>query len=101
MPCGIDDSDAEALRARDASIYGQDSAVSDTDSGHKTSRAYKHVDRCAKDNNEAFSDVDFPINTGTGALANPELVASLDKIQPLWTTGFGYPMNHYLQFGDC
>ena len=27
MPCGIDDSDLEALRADDASFYGQDSAV--------------------------------------------------------------------------
>ena len=39
MPCGIDDSDLKALRADDASFYGQDSAVSDTDtsdSDHET-----------------------------------------------------------------
>ena len=36
MPCGIDDSDLEALRADDASFYGQDCAVSDTDSDHET-----------------------------------------------------------------
>ena len=99
MPCGIDDSDPEALRARDASIYGQHSAVSDTDSDHETSPAAKLVDRGGEDN-DVSSDVDFPINTGTGALANPELAAGLDKIQPLWTTGFGCPMNHHLQFGN-
>ena len=100
MPCGIDDSDLEALRADDASFYGQDSAVSDTDSDHETARAAKRVDRGGEDNDVVFSDVDFPINTGTGAAANPELAAVLDKIQALWTTGCGSAMNHYLQFGD-
>ena len=46
------------------------------------------------------SDVDFPINTGTGAAAHPDLAAVLDKIQALWTTGCGCAMNDYLQFGD-
>ena len=31
MPCGIDNSDLEALRADNASFYRQKSAVSDTD----------------------------------------------------------------------
>ena len=83
MPCGIDDSDLEALRADDASFYGQDSVVSDTDGDHETARAAKCVDRGGEDNDEVFSDVDFPINTGTGAAANPELAAVLDKIQAL------------------
>ena len=103
MPCGIDDSDLEALRADDASFYGQDSAVSDTDasdSDHETARAAKRVDRGVEENDEVFSDVDFPINTGTGAAAHPELAAVLDKIQALWTTGCGCAMNDYLQFGD-
>ena len=43
MPCGIDDSNLEALRADDAGFYGQDSAVSDTDSDHETARAAKRV----------------------------------------------------------
>ena len=70
MPCGIDDSDLEALRADDASIYGQDSAASDTDtssstsdSDHETAWAAKRVDRGVEENDEVFSDVDFPINT--------------------------------------
>ena len=42
----------------------------------------------------------FPINTGTGVAAHPELAAVLDKIQALWTTGCGCAMNDYLQFGD-
>ena len=63
-------------------------------------RAAKRVDRGGEDNDVVFSDVDFPINTGTGAAANPELAAVLDKIQALWTTGCGCAMNHYLQFGD-
>ena len=103
MPCGIDDSDLEALRADDASFYGQDSAVSDTDTSdrdHETARAAKRVDRGVEENDEVFSDVDFPINTGTGAAAHPELAAVLDKIQALWTTGCGCAMNDYLQFGD-
>ena len=37
MPCCIDDSDLEALRADDAGFYGQDSAVSDTDSDDRDS----------------------------------------------------------------
>ena len=94
------DSDLEALRADDASFYGQDSAMSDTDSDHETARAAKRVDHGGEDNDEVFSDVDFPINTGTGAAANPELAAVLDKIQALGTTGCGCAMNHYLQFGD-
>ena len=68
MPCGIDDSDLKALRADDAGFYGQDSAVSDTDtsdSDHETVRAAKRVDRRVEENDEVFSDVDFPINTGT------------------------------------
>ena len=99
MPCGIDDSDLEALRADDASFYGQDSAVSDTDtsdSDHETARAAKRVDRAVEENDEVFSDVDFPINTGTGAAAHPELAAVLDKIQALRTTGCGCAMNDYL-----
>ena len=105
MPCGIDDSDLEALRADDASFYGQDSAVSDTDSDtsdsdHETARAAKRVDRGLEENDEVFSDVDFPINTGTGAAAHPELAAVLDKVQALWTTGCGCAMNDYLQLGD-
>ena len=67
MPCGIDDSDLKALKADDASFYGQDSAVSDTDttsdSDHETARAAKRVDRGVEENDEVFSDVDFPINT--------------------------------------
>ena len=105
MPCGIDDSDLEALRADDASFYGQDSAVSDTDttsdSDHETARAAKRVDRGVQENDEVFSDVDFPINTWTGAAAHSELAAVLDKIQALWTTGCGCAMNDYLQFGVC
>ena len=103
MPCGIDDSDLKALRADDASFYRQDSAVSDTDtsdSDHETARAAKHVDRGVEENDEVFSDVDFPINPGTGAAAHPELAAVLDKIQALWTTSCGCAMNDYLQFGD-
>ena len=100
MPCGIDDSDLEALRADDTSFYGQYSAVSDTDSHHETAHVAKCVDCSGEDNGEVFSDVDFPINTGTGAAANPELAAVLDKIQALWTTGCGCATNHCLQFGD-
>ena len=83
MHCGIDDSNLEALRADDAGFYWQDSAVSDTDtsdSNHETVRAAKRVDRGVEENDEVFSDVDFPINTGTGAAAHPELTADLDKI---------------------
>ena len=101
VPCGIDDSDLKAPRADDASFYGQDSAVSDTDtsdSDHETALAAKRVDHGVEENDEVFSDVDFPINTGTGAAAHPELAAVLDKIQALWTTGCA--MNDYLQFGD-
>ena len=61
-PCGIDDSDLKALREDDASFYGQDSAVSDTDasdSDHETARAAKRVDRGFEENDEVFSDVDF------------------------------------------
>ena len=82
VPCGIDDSDLEALRADDASFYGQDSDVSDTDtsdSDHETARAAKRVDRGVEENDEVFSDVDFPITTGTGVAAHPELDAVLDK----------------------
>ena len=43
----------------------------------------------SQDDDEVFSDVDFPINPGTGAEANPELAAFLDKIQALRTTGCG------------
>ena len=103
MPCGINDSDLKALRADGASFYGQDSAVSDTDtcdSDHDTARAAKRVDRGVEKNDEVFSDVDFPINIGIGAAAHPELAAVLDKIQALWTTGCGCAMNDYLQFGD-
>ena len=100
MPCAIDDSGLEALRSDNASFYGQDSAVQDTDSGQETARAAKRVDRGGEDNDEVFSNVDFPINTGTGAAANPELAAVLDKIQALWTTGCGCAMNHNLQFED-
>ena len=71
-----------------------------SDSDHETARAAKRVDRGAEENDEVFSDVDFPINTGTGAAAHPELAAVLDKIQALWTTGCGCTMNNYLQFGD-
>ena len=95
MPCGIDDSDLKALRADDASFYRQDSAVPDTDtsdSDHETVRAAKHVDRGVEENDEVFSDVDFPINTGTGAAAHPELAAVLDKIQAPWTTSCGCAM---------
>ena len=78
MPCGIDDSDLKALRTDDAGFYGQDSAVSDTDtsdSDHETARAAKRVDRGIGENDEVFSDVDFPINTGTGAAAHLELAS--------------------------
>ena len=80
MPCVIDDSDPEALRAHDASFYRWDSAVSDTNTNRddETSRVAKRVDRCGDD---------FPTNTGTGAAAKPELAAVLDKIQALSTTG--------------
>ena len=71
-----------------------------SDSDHETVRAAKHVDRGVEENDEVFSDVDFPINTGTGATAHPELAAVLDKIQALWTTSCGCAMNDYLQFGD-
>ena len=91
MPCGIDDSDPEALGAHDASFNRQFSAVSDTDSDHETSRAAKRVDRGGDD---------FPTNTGTRAAAKPELAAVLDKIQALSTTGCSCAMNHYLEFGD-
>ena len=77
--------------------------MSDTDtsdSDHETARAAKHVDRGVEENDEVFSYVAFPINTGTGAAAYPELAAVLDKIQALWTTGCGCSMNDYLQFGD-
>ena len=103
LSCGIDDSDLKALRADDASFYGQDSAVSDTDtsdSDHETARAAKRVDRGVEENDEVFSDIDIPINTGTGAAAYPELAAVLDKIQALWATGCGFAMNDYLQFVD-
>ena len=103
MRCGIDDSNLEALRADDAGFYWQDSAVSDTgtsDSDHETVSAAKRVDRGVEENDEVFSDVDFPINTGTGAAAHPELTAVLDKIQAFWTTGCGCAMNDYLQFRD-
>ena len=63
-------------------------------------RAAKRVDRCVEENDDVFSDVDFPINTGTGAAAHPELAAVLDKIQALWTTSCGCAMNDYLKFGD-
>ena len=63
-------------------------------------RTAKRVDRGVEENDEVFSDVDFPINSGTGAAAHPELAAVLDKIQALWTTGCGCAMNDYLQFGD-
>ena len=105
MPCGIDHFDLESLelvRADDASLYGQGSAVSDTDNDHETAGAAKRVDRggeaSGEDKDEVFSDGDFPINTGTGAPANPELAALLDKIQALWTTGCA--TNHYLLSGD-
>ena len=94
------DSNLAALRADDASFYGQNSAVLDTDSDHETACPAKGVDRGGEDHDEVFSDVDFPINTGTGAAANPELAAVLGKIQALWTTGCGCAMNHHLQFGD-
>ena len=97
MRCGIDDSDLEALRADEASFYGQDSAVSDTDTSDsdlERASAAKRVDRGVEENHEI---VDFPINTGTGAAAHP---AVLDKIQALWTTGCGCAMSDYLQFGD-
>ena len=57
MPCGIDDSDLEALRADDASFYGQDCTVSDTDSDHETARAAKRVDRSGEDNDEIFLSI--------------------------------------------
>ena len=100
MPCGIDDSDLEALRADDASFYGQDSAASDTDSDQEPARAAKRVDHGGEDDDEVFSDVDVPINPGTGAAASPELAAVLDQIQALRTTGCGCATNHYLQFAD-
>ena len=59
MPCGIDDSDLEALRADDASFYGQDCAVSDTDSDHETARAAKRVDRSGEDNDEISATLIF------------------------------------------
>ena len=99
VPCGIDDSGLEALRADDASFYGQDSVVSDTDnsdSDHETARTAKRVDRGVEENDGVFSDVDFPFNTGTEAAAHPELAAVLDKIQATWTTGCGYALNDYL-----
>ena len=99
-PCGIDDSDPEALRAHDAIFYRQDSAVSDTDSDDETLRAGKRADRGCEDNDEVFSDVDFPTNTGTGSAVKPELATVLDKIQALLTTACSSAMNHYLQFGD-
>ena len=58
-PCGIDDSDLEALRADDASFYGQDCAVSDTDSDHETARAAKRVDRSGEDNDEISATLIF------------------------------------------
>ena len=80
--CGIDDSDPEALRADDASFYGQDRVVSDpgtSDSDHETACAAKRVDRGAEENDEVFSDVDFPINTGIGAAAHPELASRCSR----------------------
>ena len=53
VPCGIDDSDLEVLRADDSSFYGQDSAVSDidtSDSDHETARAAQRVDRGVEEN---------------------------------------------------
>ena len=99
MPCGNDDSGLEVLRADDASFYRQDSVVSDTDtsdSDHEPARTAKRVDRGFEETDGVFSDVDYPFNTGTGAAAHPELVAVLDKIQALWTTGCGCAMNDYL-----
>ena len=72
MPCGIDDSNLEAIRlvrADGASLYGQGSAVSDSDKDHETARAAKRVD-CGgevsgEDKDEVFSDGDFPVNTET------------------------------------
>ena len=92
MPCGIDDSGLEALRADDASFYGRDRVVSDpdtSDSDHEPARTAKRVDRGVEGNDGGFSDVDFPFNTGTAA-------AVLDKNQALWITGCGYAMNDYL-----
>ena len=103
MPCGIDDTGLEALRADDASFYGQDSVVSDTDTGdsdHEPARTAKRVDHVAEENDEVFTDVDFPFNTGTGDAAHPELAAVLDKIQALSTSSCDCAMNNYLQFGD-
>ena len=59
VPCGIDDSDLEALRADDASFYGQDCAVSDTDSDHETARAAKRVDRSGEGNDEISATLIF------------------------------------------
>ena len=59
MPCDIDDSDLEALRADDASFYGQDSAVSDTDSDHEIAHAAKRVDRGGEDNDEISATLIF------------------------------------------
>ena len=58
------------------------------------------VDRGVEENDKVFSDADFPINTGTGAAAHPELAAVLEKVQALWTIGCGCAMNDYLKFGD-
>ena len=66
----------------------------------ETARAAKRVNRGGEDIDEVFSNVDFPINTGTGAAANPERAVVLDKIQALWTTGCGCAVNHYLRFRD-
>ena len=74
--------------------------MSDTDGDDETSRAGKRADSGCEDNDEAFSDIDFPTNAGTGSAAKPELTAVLDKIQALSTTGCSCAMNHYLQFGD-
>ena len=43
-------------------------------------RAAKCIDRGVEENDEVFSDVDFPINTGTRAAAHPDLAAVLEKI---------------------
>ena len=58
MPCGIDDTGLEALRADDASFYGQDSVVSDTDtsdSDHEPARTTKRVDHVVEENDEVFT----------------------------------------------
>ena len=64
VPSSIDTGDPQGIRAHDTSFYWQDSAVSGTDSDDETSRTGKRADRGFEDNDKAFSDIDYPTNTG-------------------------------------